>query len=181
MNSHTGEAAPSPALRHQLTLFAESPQAALLEQVRQQFDPVQFHLIGAHITLCREQELYPLEDVLPRLRQLQFPALTLSLGVPEHFSEGRGVWLPVWPVSPAYHALRAAILGEKSDLPMPYAHLTLLHPRNTTCTEEAWAYIRSLPLPTTLTFQEVSLIRQRAGDPWEVLDVFPLKSGHGKA
>ena len=40
--------------RIQLTLFIEENEAETIEQIRKEFNPEQYELIKAHVTLCRE-------------------------------------------------------------------------------------------------------------------------------
>lgn len=163
------------SVRHQLTLFAVGPEAVVLEQLRLRFNPAQHALIAAHITLCREDELEPLHRVVQTLRTLQSPALTLPLGPPMRFHEGQGVMLPAQEPCTAYHDLRKKILKEVSGNPRhAAAHLTLMHPRNATCTEQTWEEINRLPLPVALTFSKISLVRQVDDQVWELLEEFEM-------
>ena len=50
--------------RIQLTLFVDPKEAVTIERVRQEFNPGQFKLIKAHVTLCREDEIQDLEKVV---------------------------------------------------------------------------------------------------------------------
>ena len=43
--------------RRQVTLFVPDPTRSMLEAIRKRLDPVQYRLIRAHVTLCREDEL----------------------------------------------------------------------------------------------------------------------------
>ena len=57
-------------IRRQLTLFVEQKDAETIEKVRQEFNPKQFELIKSHVTLCREDEIQNLEQVIsPRSRK----------------------------------------------------------------------------------------------------------------
>jgi hypothetical protein len=49
------------------------------------------------------------------------------------------------------------------------AHITLMHPRNATCTDAIFEEIRAHALPAQITFNTVSLIEQVDGGPWRVL------------
>ena len=40
--------------RKQLTLFVKDVQAKAIEAIRRQYNPEQYALIKAHVTLCRE-------------------------------------------------------------------------------------------------------------------------------
>ena len=51
-------------IRRQLTLFVGEKDAITIEQIRQKFNPLQFKLIKSHVTLCREDEIENLEQVI---------------------------------------------------------------------------------------------------------------------
>lgn len=61
-------------MRRQLTLFVAGGVAADIDNVRQRVDPVQFGLIAAHVTLCREDELAELSERELVRRLSQAPA-----------------------------------------------------------------------------------------------------------
>jgi len=52
--------------RKQLTLFLPDTAAAI-EKIRAEFNPEQLKLISAHVTMCREEEIDPLEHCIVRL------------------------------------------------------------------------------------------------------------------
>ena len=54
-------------MRRQLTLFVDPKDAINIEQVRNEFNPRQFEIIKAHVTLCREDEIQDLERVMTNL------------------------------------------------------------------------------------------------------------------
>jgi hypothetical protein len=56
--------------RIQLTLFAEENKSGVIEKIREAFNPQQYELIKAHVTLCREDELEQLDKVLANLETL---------------------------------------------------------------------------------------------------------------
>lgn len=166
-----------PSLRRQLTLFADD-LSGRLAHVRHTYNPAQAALIAAHVTLCREDELEPLDAVWPRLKSLELGGpLVLELGAPERFSEGKGVLLPAVGGLQAFAELRRRILAHIDSPRAQAAHLTLMHPRNATCTDAIFAEIAALELPRRLVFQQVCLIEQVDGGVWRRLDRCPL--GHG--
>jgi len=135
-------------IRWQLTLFAEPGDAGTIEQIRQKFNPAQFELIKAHVTLCRENEIENLEKVLPNLVALAQaqPAITIE-----------------------------KVLHGLTDNPVNHEpHITLMHPRNSTCTDEIFGQIEKLNLPTRLLFNRISLIEQENGGQWKILQEFDL-------
>ena len=155
--------------RIQLTLFVEDP-SGVIEGLRAAHNPVQHSLIAAHVTLCREDELGTAEAVVAHLRDAELGGpLTLRFGAAARFSEGKGVWLPPDGPQPAFDALRKAALGATST-PRPFdAHLTLLHPRNATCTDAIFAEMQAAALPRQVVFDRVCLIGQQADGVWRVL------------
>jgi hypothetical protein len=44
--------------RIQLTLFVGEPESVAIEHIRKMFNPLQYALIKAHVTLCRADELF---------------------------------------------------------------------------------------------------------------------------
>jgi hypothetical protein len=166
-----------PPQRIQLTLFVGEPVAASIEAVRREFNPKQHALIGCHVTLCREGELESLTQVLQNLEHLKHPAFVLEFGPPTRFSEGKGVLLPNIGDDMAFHRLREAILkGAVEKSRKPEAHITLMHPRNSACTDEVFERMLQKQFPKQITFSKISLIEQEAGQKWHVLKEFDLMS-----
>ncbi|MEZ4400801.1 MAG: 2'-5' RNA ligase family protein [Kofleriaceae bacterium] len=162
-------------IRRQLTLFVEPAAAVELERARRAWNPAQAALIRAHVTLAREDELADEARVVATLAAGALPALTLGFGPPERFDAGRGVLLPARAGLAAYAALRRQVLaGAVAEVRQAAPHLTLIHPRNGTCTDASFADLTARALPTELTFAMVELIEQRAGGPWRSLARFPL-------
>ena len=162
--------------RRQLTLFVEPAEAEAIEQIRRRFNPVQHALIAAHVTLCREDELEPLEQLLANLAELSFSPITIDFGPVIRFSEGCGVMLPAVGANTAFHQLRRQILRGLTDNPRnAEAHITLMHPRNAVCTDEIFAQIQTSQLPRRLVFSTVSLIEQELHQPWQILSQHAMR------
>ena len=164
--------------RKQLTLFI-SEHNETIEQVRAQFNPIQHKLIAAHVTLCREDELEPIEKVIENIKSInKLEPLRLEFGPPERFENGKGVFIPAKKSNTAFFELRETILKGLNDHPREYLpHLTLMHPRNSTCTDNTWEYIQRLELPTEVLFDKISLIEQRNGGSWVTLKQFSITAG----
>lgn len=158
--------------RLQLTLFAPADVSALLEPIRLRLDPVQHALIGAHVTLCREDELA--ETPLAVLYALaQRPAaITLSFGAPVGF-DGHGVLLPCIDGATEFQHLRAAALGTTA-IRQHAAHITLAHPRNRRAPGNITPSEIAIATPLRITFTGVSLIEQIDGGPWVVREAISL-------
>lgn len=160
------------AVRRQLTLFVPVEAAASIELLREKADPVQFALIAAHVTLCREDEFAELELSLLRERLAHAAPLTLTFGQARRFA-GHGILLPCIDGAADFQRLRAQALGA-TDVREHEAHLTIAHPRNPRAPGNQDALLSVLPAPLTLTFREVALIEQRAARPWLVLETLRL-------
>jgi uncharacterized FAD-dependent dehydrogenase len=161
--------------RLQLTLFVPPDQATAIEAIRQAVNPAQYALIKSHVTLCREDELEPLDIILRNLQQLKHPPITIGFGPAIRFSEGKGVLLPAIDGREKFMQLRRLVLQGVTDIPRVHeAHLTLLHPRNATCTDAIFAQVQQAPLPMQIPFDTISLIEQVDGGPWNLLEQFVL-------
>jgi 2'-5' RNA ligase len=162
--------------RQQLSLFVPSGDAAIIERVRRLYNPLQQAIIPGHITLCREDELRPLDRVLANLAQLVQGPITVDMGQPLRFNEGKGLLLPGVGTNDAFAALRKRVLHGVDEHPRPHhPHLTLIHPRNGTCTDPIFAAIRHHQWPKQLVFPTISLIEQtEEAAVWQVLREYPL-------
>lgn len=163
--------------RMQLSLFVPAEQSTAIEQIRRQYNPIQYDLIPAHVTLCREDELTSFEAVLKNLEHLDFPAFSIPFNPPIRFDNGKGLLLPALDNS-TFQELRKLVLKGVIDQPRIHApHLTLMHPRNSTCTDLIYKEIQSIPLPESFCFTQISLIEQVNGDPWAIKKEWPLAPG----
>ncbi|TKC12541.1 2'-5' RNA ligase family protein [Pedobacter polaris] len=164
-------------IRRQLTLFIENET---IEKVRVKFNPAQHALISAHVTLCREDELEDLDTIIANIKSLKInKPIRIIFNDVERFENGKGALIPackegtplVNHANDHFHNLRDAILiSPRKHLP----HITLMHPRNSTCTDSIFEEIKSFKLPATLFFNKISLIEQKSGGKWKVLDEFSL-------
>lgn len=162
--------------RVQLTLFLDEQISASIENIRRTFNPEQYGLIKSHVTLCREDELEQTENVLLNLTGLNPGSIVVHFGKPVRFSAGKGVLLPAVGGNESFHALRAALLKGVIEEPRRHEpHITLMHPRNSTCTDSIFREIEQTQLPGKIVFRKISLIEQVAGGPWKVLRTFGLQ------
>lgn len=162
--------------RRQLTLFVPNDQSEAIEKVRAEFNPEQFRLIDAHVTLCREDEIEPLDQVISILEKTNLKSVTLNFVEPILFSEGKGVLLPAVDSDGSFQSLRREILSNSIENPRNHqAHITLMHPRNSTATETVFEEIKQVDFPKTITFSEVCLIEQESGKEWKIVKRFPLQ------
>jgi 2'-5' RNA ligase len=162
--------------RTQLTLFVPENMSAAIEAIRCRYNPVQHNLIAAHVTLCREDELLDIEKVLQNLKQLDFPAVTIRFGKPERFDDGQGVLLPGLEEDTSFQELRKAVLKGVIEQPRNHKpHITLMHPRNSLCTDKLFDEISKRELPDSILFNKISLIKQKDGNVWTILREWELK------
>ncbi len=163
-------------MRRQLTLFVNSKDAEIIELVRREFNPIQFELINSHVTLCREDEIENLEQVILNLLSLACEEITIDFGKAIRFDSGKGVLLPAKGDNAEFLSLRRQVLfGLYADPRKQEPHITLMHPRNSTCTDRIFQEIKKLNLPSKLIFNKISLIEQEDGGKWKILKVFDLK------
>lgn len=161
--------------RLQLTLFVDESQSVEIENIRRKFNIEQYSLIKSHVTLCRENELEELGNVLHNLVNLTFSCFTINFGNVVRFFQGKGVLMPGVGENLAFYNLRESVLYgnvEKNEKFSP--HITLMHPRNSICSDLEFAQIQKIVLPNAIKFRKISLIEQEAMGKWQVLREFEL-------
>lgn len=161
--------------RKQLTLFV-SPANEVIEKIRATYNPIQHSLIPAHVTLCREDEIQELEKVIENILTIKMDSpLSIEFGNAERFNEGKGLWLPAVGNLDSFNNLRKTLLKGIIDSPRAaLPHITLIHPRNGSCTDEIFKSLKNIQLPSSLIFDTISLIEQQNGDKWKVIKEFKL-------
>ncbi|CAN5512666.1 hypothetical protein BH11BAC3_BH11BAC3_15930 [soil metagenome] len=163
--------------RIQLTLFVDENKSQQIEEIRDEFNPEQFQLIKSHVTLIRDEELEQIEKVLINLSSLNHSYITIHFGKMIRFAEGKGVILPATETNESFHQLRSCVLkGITNPFRKPAPHITLMHPRNSTCTDQVFETISKTDTPGLLVFKTISLIEQYPGCKWEPLKSFELKN-----
>jgi len=161
-------------LRRQATLFLQRP--SWVNKIRLELNPAQAKLIDAHVTLCREDEVSDWEELGRRLQALRPQAVTLKFGSPHR--DGDLVYIPCVGPTGAFDDLRAMILGTRLASPRKHVpHITLIHPRNGSCSDADFASIISVFEPFSYTFDEVAFIQQENGGVWETVQTFRLGDG----
>ncbi|MEO6232267.1 MAG: 2'-5' RNA ligase family protein [Ferruginibacter sp.] len=166
--------------RVQLTLFVDENKSQEIEQIREKFNPEQYRLIKSHVTLCRDEELQEIEKVLINLSGLNHFYITIHFGQMIRFAEGKGVLMPATGVNEPFHQLRSFVLqGITNPLKKSAPHITLMHPRNSTCTDQAFEKISKTHTPCILVFNTISLIEQPPDCKWKTLKSFELKNPFG--
>jgi len=163
--------------RIQLTLFVRQNDSITIEAVRKKFNPEQYTLIKNHVTLCREDELEDIDKILENLRQLKTNPISITFDDVKRFSEGKGVLIPAKTENSSFDILRNIVLNGVIENPRKQEpHITLLHPRNSTCTNAIFEEIKNIPFPKQLTFDTISLIEQELGKKWNTIAEFKLNS-----
>ncbi|MFZ6640611.1 2'-5' RNA ligase family protein [Undibacterium sp. TC4M20W] len=162
-------------LRQQLSMFVPVQAAIDVERVRRVVDPVQSSLIPAHITLCREDELWDLPAIRSRLQNLRQPAISLSFAAAEIFYE-HGLIMHCVAGADAFLHLREFVLDSK-DIRAQHPHMTLAHPRNPKAPGNSLDVAANLPTPLQLVFPSICLIEQSGNDPWRVLETYEFSVG----
>ena len=161
--------------RIQLTLFIDEEQAKTIEEVRKRFNPEQYRLIRSHVTLCREDELPDITMIQQKLETINHPPVTINFGSALRFADEKGVLIPAEGNNQPFDNLRKLILNGVIENPGYHQpHITLMHPRNSTCTDAIFNQIQNFMLPSRLEFYKISLIQQENNMPWTILQEFRL-------
>jgi 2'-5' RNA ligase len=163
--------------RIQLTLFINENELGQIEKIRKKFNPEQYELINAHVTLCREDELAQIEAVILNLTTLELPYVTIDFGKINRFSDRKGVLIPAIGENEQFKILRKAILNGIINEPRNHEpHITLMHPRNSTCSDSIFNKMEKMEFPVKIEFRKISLIEQEVGKKWVILREFELKN-----
>jgi len=162
--------------RVQLTLFIDENESEAIEKIRKEFNPQQYALIKSHVTLCRDDELEQIEQVLLNLENLNADCITINFGNAVRFSNGKGVLLPAIGNNETFQKLRATVLHSVIEKPgIHEPHITLMHPGNSTCTDAIFQQIANCNLPSKMQFRNIALIEQEQGMQWNIVKQFELK------
>ncbi|RYE55746.1 MAG: 2'-5' RNA ligase family protein [Sphingobacteriales bacterium] len=162
-------------IRRQLTLFLGKEDAIQIEEIRLKYNPQQRELIDSHVTLCREDEIVNIDKVENNLKKLRHKPIAVDFGQAIRFENGKGVLIPSRDNNEPFQKLRQEILKGLDNNPRKHEpHITLLHPRNATCTDIIFESIARINLPVSFSFKAISLIEQTDGGKWETLKTFDL-------
>jgi peptidoglycan/xylan/chitin deacetylase (PgdA/CDA1 family) len=161
--------------RIQLTLFIDEDYSAEIETIRKKFNPLQYVLIPSHVTLCRENDLEQIERVIQNLERHSYARVSIEFGNPIRFSEGKGILIPANGNNEQFYNLRTRVLENIIINPRNHdPHITLMHPRNSTCTDDIFNQVERMSLPKKIEFTKVSLIEQEGQLKWNILREFQL-------
>lgn len=162
-------------IRRQLTLFVRQTDAEQIEKIRQKFNPIQSELIDCHVTLCRDDEIENIDKVLNNLTQLRQKSISIIFGQVTRFENGKGVFIPATIENEEFQELRQKVLNGVVNKPKRHEpHITLMHPRNSSCTDSIFEEIEKENLPSKLNFKTISLIEQINGGQWTILKTIDL-------
>jgi hypothetical protein len=162
-------------IRRQLTFFLEQNDTEIIEKVRQLFNPRQFELINAHITLCREDEIENIEQVILNISKLKEREIIFQLEKPKRFDDGKGVYIKILNGGKKFNNLRQKVLKGVINNPRDQIpHITLMHPRNSICTDDIFEKISNEKFPASICFKKIYLIEQNNDEKWNVIKFFNL-------
>ena len=164
--------------RQQLTLFTDKKDSEEIEKIRKIFNPIQIGLIDCHVTLCREDEIMNIDKVFYNLSAINQQTVTIQFDQVARFENGKGVLISATADNREFYKLREKVLKglDIANLRRQEPHITLMHPRNSTCTDEIFDAIKKINLPAQLIFKTVSLIEQVDGGQWQTIKIFNLQS-----
>lgn len=158
-------------LRRQITLFVPDPERSRLDAIRAQFNPAQAALIAAHVTLCRDDEVLEWSTLQERAKRMSAFELSLRFGAPAR--EGNLVYLPVVGSTDSFDKLRSQLL-EDEDCREQEPHITLVHPRNGTCSNASFRAMQAqLGEALTIKFCALTFIEKVGEEPWRSIQTFP--------
>lgn len=161
--------------RKQLTLFLNEKYSNEIEKIRQKFNPIQASLIKSHVTLCREDEIENISEIIKNLKSLDTKILEIKFDKILRFSEGKGALIAANKNNAEYQNLRKLILeNSNSEVRLSEPHITLMHPRNSTCTDEIFEEIIKINFSKSMKFEKISLIEQKNNGIWKVLEEFNI-------
>ncbi len=175
--------------RQQLTLFVPaSEETQNIDYVRKTYNLEQYNIIKSHVTLCREDELLDMEKVFYNINFLvkslqknneNMGKIPIFFDKITRFSAQKGVMLTAKDENVIFHQIRTMILSDiVPTLRLHNPHLTLIHPRNGTCTDIIFKEIRKINFPSVLYFNKISLIEQEIttdfSKKWDIVEEFEL-------
>ena len=163
------------SIRRQLTLFVADRSAGVIEKIRQKYNPAQYALIKSHVTLCREDELIQIESIVKTLEKIKFAPVVIQFDNPIRFNDGKGVLLPAKGENSSFQLLRKAVLKDVIEFPrIAEPHITYMHPRNSSCTDEIFKQICQYDSPHEIHFYKISLIEQYGTEKWQIIQSYDL-------
>ena len=114
------------------------------------------------------------------LMNLTFSFITINFGNVARFFPGKGVLMPGVGENLAFYNLKESVLNgnvEKNEKFAP--HITLMHPRNSICSDMEFAQIQKFVLRNAIQFRKVSLMVREAIGKWQVIREFEIVHERG--
>ena len=121
-----------------------------------------------------------LANVMHNLMNLTFSCITINFGNVARFFPDKGVLMPGVGENLAFYNLRKSVLNgnvEKNEKFAP--HITLMHPRNSICSDMEFAQIQKFVLRNAIQFRKVSLMVREAIGKWQVIREFEIVHERG--
>ena len=170
--------------RPHATLFIPPPLSLELDELRREFDPVFAAQMGVHATLTYPEETPDPVLLAERLDELGRWSGPLPLRLTEvalYDGPTGGVHIRVEDPAGAYLGARAQLLAPPFDahaVELAVPHVTLVHPRTSDRTADAWAELAGARLDVDILIERVALIAfdgvgwpasrmvELTGNPW---------------
>lgn len=161
-------------IRRQASLYVPETDRNEIERVRELADPVQYKLIPAHVTLCRENEVLDWTRFCEKVSRLGSFDLSLEFGSPIELDNGC-LLLPCVKGKSRYNELRKLLLSSRGEEPrVSEPHITLRHPRNPTPNRSVGRLLQSLNNMPPIEFKSVNIIEQQGNTEWKILHEYFL-------
>ena len=158
--------------RRQITLYVPPSERTRIETYREQFNPVQFSLINAHVTLCRDDEVDEWSLLQERAQEIDSIGVSLEFGLP--VKEANLVYLPVIGSTDDFDQLRSQLLNNPNCRKQK-PHITIVHPRNGVCSTDQFNSIcDEFCEPFTIQFPVLTFIEKHGDAPWYNVISFPV-------
>ena len=91
--------------------------------------------------------------------------ILIKFGEVARFEDGKGLLIPAMTENAEFQELRKQTLVGLTDNPRKQEpHITLMHPRNSTCTDTIFGQIQKINFPTKLEFKELPLLNKMMVD-----------------
>jgi 8-oxo-dGTP diphosphatase len=161
-------------------LFLAGPLADRIEALRSQWDPAMAWQVDAHVTVAYPGDVEGLDELIRRSRRaaIQVGPVHLQLaGFELHGGPDDGLFVGTVDVNGDWARLRRVITGDSAPT---WPHVTVVHPRTTNRSAQAWNALRSTPLEGELTVGEVS-ITAFDSRRWRHVERVPLSAGRAES
>ena len=115
------------------------------------------------------------DTVSTNLKALELKKINIEFNGIKRFDNGKGLLIPSNKNTISFDILRQKILSSfTSKVRKQYAHITLMHPHNSTCTDEIFEQVLKIQFPKLITFDIINYIEQIDGGRWRTIEEFPI-------